>query len=343
MPNLNTISISGYHMREAGATGPQALAFTLSDGIAYVQLGVDAGLNVDDFVSRFTFLSLSGSMEMFKEIALQRAARRIWAKIMKERFGSKDPRNWLYRSNAWGNQGYYSCTAQRPLNNLTRAVIGGIAGALSGGNPSVNPPYDEALGLGWSLEAVQLTEDARRIIQYEAGLNDVIDPLAGSYYVEALTDQMEQQTWDLISKVDAMGGAVAAIEKGLYQQEIARSAFEYQKDVETGKKIVVGVNRFTGENELEVLTSRLVAYPYDPEKRARAEERQLAVLAKVKKERDNAQVKACLRRLEDAARDESVNLLPLILESVKAYATVGEMCGVLRRVFGEYQAFTMGA
>ena len=343
MPNLNTISICGYHMREAGATGPQALAFTLANAIAYVQLGVDAGLKVDDFVGRLTFLSLSGSMEMFKEIALQRAARRIWAKIMKEGFGSKDPRNWLYRSNIWGNQGYYSCTAQRPLNNLARAVIGGVAGALSGGNPSVTPPYDEALGLRWSLEAVQLAEDARRILQYEARLCDVIDPLSGSYYVEALTDQMEREARDIIDKIDALGGAVVAIEKGFYQQEIARSAYHYQKEVETGQRTIVGVNRFTGENELEVLTSRLVAHPYDPARRAEAEKRQLANLARVKSERDDAQVKACLRQLEDAARDEMVNLLPLLLEAVKSYATVGEMCGVLRRVFGEYQAFTMGA
>jgi methylmalonyl-CoA mutase N-terminal domain/subunit len=341
MPSFSTMSICGYHIREAGATGPQALAFTLCNAMAYVQLGVDAGLNVNDFVGRFTFLNLSGSMEMFKEIALQRAARRVWAKIMKEKFGAKDPRSWLYRTDVWARQGYYSCTAQRPLNNLTRAVIGGIAGALSGGNPSVDPPYDEALGLGWSLEATQLAEDASRIIQYEAGLCDVIDPLAGSYYVEALTDQIEDETWDIINKVEAMGGAVAAIEKGFYQQEIARSAYQYQKEVETGEMTVVGVNRFTGENELEVLTARLVADPYDPAKRAEAEERQLANLARVKKERDNAQVKACLRRLEDAARDETVNLLPLFVEAVKAYATVGEVCGVLRTVFGEYQPFTM--
>jgi methylmalonyl-CoA mutase N-terminal domain/subunit len=160
--------------------------------------------------------------------------------------------------------------------------------------------------------------------------------------VEALTDEMERETWDIINKVDAMGGAVAAIEKGFYQQEIARSAYQYQKEVETGERIIVGVNRFTGENELEVLTSRLVAHPYDPSKRAEAEERQLANLARVKKERDNAQVKACLRRLEDAARDETADLLSPLLEAVKAYATVGEMCGVLRRVFGEYRGFTMG-
>ena len=341
MPAFSTMSISGYHIREAGATGPQTLAFTLAHAMAYVQLGVDAGLKVDDFVSRFTFLNLSGGMEMFKEIALQRAARRMWAKIMKERFGAKDPRSWLYRTDVWARQGCYSLTAQRPLNNLARTVIGGIAGALSGGNTSVDPPYDEALGLGWSLEATQLAEDASRILQYEARLSDVTDPLAGSYYVEALTDQVEQETWDIINKIEAMGGALAAIEKGFQQQEIARSAYQYQKEVETGQRTIVGVNRFTGENELEVLTARLVALPYDPAKRDEAEKRQLANLAKVKRERDNAQVQACLRRLEDAARDETVNLLPLLLEAVKAYATIGEMCGVLRQVFGEYTPFTM--
>lgn len=337
MPSMNTISICGNHIREAGATGPQTLALVISNLNAYIQLGVEAGLDVDTFVPRFSANHMSGSMEFFKEVALQRATRRLWARTIKERFGAKNPRTCLYRPSQWARQGDHSCTVQRPLNNFTRAVIGGIAGALSGGNPGVVPPYDEPLGLGWSLEALQLNEDARRIIQYEAGLCDVTDPLAGSYYVESLTDQIEHEAEEIIAQIDKMGGIAAAIESGFVQREISRSAYEYQRQVETGERVVVGVNAFTDEHELEVQTTRLVAYPYDPEKRARAEERQLANLKEVKRNRNNQEVKQSLKRLEQAAKDESVNLMPLILESVKAYATVGEICGVLRGVFGEYQ------
>ena len=337
MPLMNTVSICGNHMREQGATAAQTLAFTICNLIAYIQLGVDAGLDVDKFVPRFSANHLSGSMEFFKEIALQRATRRLWARIIKERFGAKNPRTYLYRPSQWARQGDYSCTVQRPLNNFTRAIIGGIAGALSGGNPGVVPPYDEALGLGWSREALQLNEDARRIIQYEAQLCDVLDPLAGSYYVESLTDEIEQEAVAIIDQVDAMGGAVAAIESGFIQQEISRSAYEYQRQVENGERIIVGLNAFTDEHELEVLTNRIVPYPYDAEKRAQAEERQIANLAEVKRNRDNKEVAVTLRRLEEAAKDEKQNLIPLMLEAVKAYATVGEICAVLRGVFGEYQ------
>jgi len=316
------------------------VALTLANAIAYVQLGIDAGLEVDEFMPRFTFLALGGSMDFFKEIARARATRRMWAKIMRERFGAKNPRSWMLRGAGGAMIGFISTTAQRPLNNLTRAVIGGVASALSGGPGMVIPPYDEPLGLGWSLEAQQLSTDAARIIQYEAKLCDVLDPLAGSYYIEALTDEIEAEAWDLIHKIDSMGGAVAAIEKGFYQQEIAKSAYQFQKEIESGERVVVGVNRFLGEHELEVSTTRLVEHPYDPVKRAQAEEKQIQSLKKVKKERDNDVVGACLRRLKEAARDESVNLIPPILEAVKAYASVGEMCHVLREVFGGYQIYT---
>lgn len=337
IPLMNTISICGNHMREQGANAPQTLAFTICNLITYIQLGVDAGLDIDKFVPRFSANHLSGSMEFFREIALQRATRRLWAKTIKERFGTKDPRTCLYRPSQWARQGDYTCTVQRPLNNFTRAVIGGIAGALSGGNPGVVPPYDEPLGLGWSLEALQLNEDARRIIQYEAQLCDVIDPLAGSYYVEALTDEVEHQAEEIIAKIDAMGGMAAAIENGFVQREISRSAYEYHKQVESGQRIIVGVNAFTGEHELEVLTNRLVSYPYDPEKRAKAEERQIANLTEVKRNRNNRKVKEALKRLKEGAKDEKINLIPPILEAVKEYATMGEICDVLRSVFGEYR------
>lgn len=339
MPLMNIISICGYHMREAGATRVQSLAFTISNAIAYVQLGVDAGLDVNAFVPRFTFLTFSGSLEMFKEIALRRAARRMWARIMRDRFKAKNPRTWVFRDTGGTMAGYYTMTAQRPLNNLTRAVIGGVAAALSGDIPSCEPPYDEPLGLGWSLEAQQLSEDASRIIFHEARLCDVIDPLAGSYYIEALTDQTEEEAWEIINRIEAMGGSTAAIEKGYIQQEIAKSAYLYQKEIEKGERVVVGVNKFIGENELEVTTTRLVPHPYDPKKRAEAEKRQLANLAEVKRKRNHSKVKTTLRCLEEAAQEEKVNLIPPILEAVKAYATVGEMCGVLRKTFGEYQGY----
>ena len=343
LPLMNTISICGYHMREAGATGPQVLAYTFSNAIAYVQLGIDAGLDVDVFLPRFTFLNFGGSMELFKEIAVNRAGRRMWAKIVRERFGSKNPRCWILRQVAAGGSGEATKTVQRPLNNFTRAVLGGVASALSGGVPFTGFPYDEPLGLGHSLEGWQLNIDAMRIMTLEAKLCEVTDPLAGSYYVESLTDQVEEEAWREIEKIDAMGGAAAAIEKGYMQREITKSAYQFQRALETGERVIVGVNQFTGEQELEVLPSRLVEHPYDPQKRASAEEKQIAKLAGVKRERDNESVQACLNRLDEAARDEEVNLIPPILEAVKAYATLGEMCHVLRGVFGEYQAYNVAA
>lgn len=337
MPLMNTISICGNHLREQGATAAQALAFMICNLIAYIQLGVDAGLNVDEFVPRFSANHLGGSTEFFQEIALQRATRRLWARTIKERFGAKNPRTCLYRPSQWARQGDYTCTVQRPLNNLTRAVIGGIAGALSGGNPGVVPPYDEPLGLGWSQEALQLNEDARRIIQYEARLCDVIDPLAGSYYVESLTDEIEHEAEGIIARIDSMGGVAPAIQSGFIQREIARSAYEYQKQVESGERVIVGVNAFTDEHELEVRTNRLVPYPYDAAKRAQAEERQLASLKELRSNRNNQEVAGALKQLKETAHDEAVNLIPPILEAVKTYATLGEICDVLRSVFGEYR------
>src|SRR3990172_7256993 len=338
-PLLNLTSISGYHMREAGASREQTLAFTMSNAISYLQVGVDAGLDVDTFVSRFTFNTLSGSMEVLKEICVRRASRRIWAKIVRERFGAKNPRNWILREAGGFLSGAWTSTSQRPMNNLTRAVIGGVAGALVGYIPSVEPPYDEPLGLGWSVEAQQLAEDAARIIQYETRLTEVTHPLAGSYFIESTTDRIEKDTWEILKKVEEFGGSVGAIEKGYIKRAIAQSAYEYQKKLETGAEMVVGVNSFTGEQELEVLPNRMVPYPYDASKRAQAEERQLAKLKKVKKERDNARVKKLLAQLEEAAHDEKTNLMPLTVEAVRAYATIGEVSGSLKKVFGEYSSY----
>ncbi|MFC1921489.1 methylmalonyl-CoA mutase family protein [Chloroflexota bacterium] len=339
LPLLNPISISGYHMREAGATSVQALAFTLSNAITYVQLGVDAGLDVDSFVNRFTFNTLSGSMEILKEICARRASRRMWAKIMKERFGSKNQRNWTLREAGGFLTGAWTSTSQRPMNNLTRAVIGGVAGALAGYIPSVEPPYDEPLGLGWSIEAQQLSEDAARIIHWESKLSEVTDPLAGSYYIEATTDQIEKEAWDIINKIDGMGGSLGAIENGYMQRAVAQSAHEYQKKLESGEEIVVGVNAFTGEQEIEVMPNRLIPYPYDATKRAEAEEKQVKKLAGIRKQRDNKKVESILKQIEAAAADEQVNLMPLTIEAVKAYATIGEISGAMKKVFGEYSGY----
>jgi methylmalonyl-CoA mutase N-terminal domain/subunit len=337
LPLLNPISICGYHIREAGATAAQTMAFTFSDAIAYVQLGIDAGLDVDEFIRRFTFLNFSGSMDFFLEIARARAARRIWARIMKERFKAKNPRNWVISGLGVAVEGRYCYTTQRPLNNLARGIIMGVAAALSGGRPSGGVAYDEPLGLGHSYEATQLSMDAARIMRYEAKLGDVIDPLAGSYYVESLTDHVEAETLEIMDKIESMGGAVEAIKRGWMQREVAKSAYQFQKEVESGKRVIVGVNRFTGDTELKVTTSRLVPHPYDPKKREDAEDRQLANLAKIKRERDNREVQSTLKELHKAAKNEKENLIPYFLDCVKAYATLGELCDILRDVFGEWE------
>ena len=337
VPNVNITSMGGFHIREAGATREQDLAYSMAIGAAYLQEGVNAGLDVDDFAPRFSFNAFGGSMDFFKEIAFHRAARRMWAKVVKEKFGAKNERSMLLRMAATAHCGRVNCSAKRPLNNLTRSIVGGIAAALSGGPPNCNPPFDEPLGLGWSLEAIQLSEDAARILQNEARLTDVMDPLAGSYYVESLTDQIESAAWAEFDKIHSMGGVVKAIESGYLQREVARSAYERQKRLEEGQDFIIGVNCYTGESELEVQTTRLVAHPYDPERRENAEKVQIERLKGVKKSRDSRKVAELLKKLKGEAAREEVNLFPTLIECVKAYTTLQEMCDVLREVFGEYQ------
>jgi methylmalonyl-CoA mutase N-terminal domain/subunit len=337
MPLMHPISITGYHYRESGASREQTLAFTLADAIAYAETATAAGLDVNQFLPRFSFLNFSGSLEMFKEIALRRAARRMWAKITRERLKAENPKNWIMREVGNNMAGNYTATVQRPLNNIIRAAIGGIAAALSGDIPTCHPPYDEPLQLGHSLEALQLADDSARIIMHEARLCDVIDPLAGSYYVESLTDEIEEKAWAIINKINEIGGMVCAIEAGWVQRQIAASSYQYQKEIETGKRIIVGVNEFVGPDEIEVLTTRAVPDLYDPVKRASAEERQMDNLAQVKRERDNQAAKAALARLKEAAMDETVNIIPPLMEAVKTYATVGEICATLKEVFGSYE------
>lgn len=341
MPGGQPVQFCGDHMREAGATADQTLGFALSNAIAYVQTLTDAGLDVDDFGPRLTFLYFKGSIEIFREIALQRAARRMWAKIMRERFKANNPESWQLRSYYGVAMKYSDTTSQRVLNNLARSLVCAVASLLSGGDGELRPPFDEPLGLGHSLEALQLKRDAERILREEAKLGSVIDPFAGSYFMESLTDEVEAKAWEIIQKIDAMGGAAASIESAYLQREIARSAYEEQKRLEAGEKVLVGVNKYLGEEELQVTVTRTVAHPYDPTKRESAEKKQLASLQRVKEERDSKKVAQCLRDLKEAAPDEDTNLVPVMVEAAKAYATLGEMCGTLREVFGEYQRWTI--
>ncbi|MFA5079509.1 MAG: methylmalonyl-CoA mutase family protein [Dehalococcoidia bacterium] len=336
--SMNINQLGGYHIRGAGATREQDLAYSMANMVAYVEEGLKAGLDVDDFTQKFTVNAFGGSMEFFKEIAFQRAARRLWARTLKERFGAKKERSMLLRqAGLYANMGNENCTTQRPLNNLVRSTVGGIASALSGGMPLLYPPYDEPLGLGWSLEASQLAQDGFRILQYESKLTEVMDPLAGSYYVESLTSEIEDAARLELDKITEMGGAVACVENGYMQRAIAKSAYERQKRIESGEDLIVGVNCFVGEGELEVLPTRLVPHPYDPVKRENAEERQIKNLSKIKQSRDNTIVSRLLGELKTKAKDENENLFPHLIECAKAYVTLQEMCDVLREVFGEYQ------
>jgi methylmalonyl-CoA mutase N-terminal domain/subunit len=260
----------------------------------------------------------------------------MYAYILKERFGAKNPKSMIIRQPITAHIGPSDTTMQRPLNNLTRAVVGAVAGALSGGTGAPFPPYDEPLGLGWSLEAQQLMHDAGRILTCEARLLDMADPFAGSYCMEFLTDKIEEEAWEELNKIEEMGGAVAAIENGYMQRQVAKSAYEHQKKVAEGDILIVGVNCFTGENELEVQTTRLVPHPYDPEKRLRAEEHQIASIKEVKRTRDNSKVKMLLSELEKKAKKEEENLTPHLIDCAKAYISLQEVCDVLRDVFGEY-------
>jgi methylmalonyl-CoA mutase N-terminal domain/subunit len=276
-------------------------------------------------------------MEIYQEIAFQRAARRIYARMLKERFGAENPRSMMIRQPITAHIGCSSTTLQRPLNNLTRAVVGGMAAGMSGGMPGVFPPYDEPLGLGHSQEAVQLQIDATRILIYEAKVADVNDPWAGSYFMESLTDEIEADAMKEIEKIESMGGAVAAIENGYMQKAVSKSAYERQKQIERQEVFVVGVNSFDGVNEINVNVNREVEASYDPELLKTAEDRQIQKLEKLKRERDGKAVVSALAALKSHAKDESHNLMPDICECVKNDVTLQEICDVLRDIFGEFQ------
>jgi methylmalonyl-CoA mutase N-terminal domain/subunit len=323
VPKWNTISVSGYHIREAGATAVQELAFTLRDGLEYVQWGVDAGLDVDAFVPQISFF-FNAHSDFFEEIAKYRAARKIWAEAMRGRFGAKNERAWKLRFHS--QTAGVSLTAQQPYNNVVRTALQALSAILGGTNSLHTNSLDEALALP-TAEAATLALRTQQIIAHESGVASVVDPLGGSYFVEKLTRDMEDGALAYFEAIDKMGGMVDAIERGFPQQEIAESSYRFQQAFERREKIMVGVNSFVQENEppIEIL--------YIDESAA---ETQLAKLEKLRKTRDHDAVRRSLERLSAAART-TTNLMPPILDAVRTYATVGEMCDALRAVWGEYE------
>jgi methylmalonyl-CoA mutase N-terminal domain/subunit len=329
MPEWNTISISGYHIREAGATAVQEVAFTFTNAIAYVQAAIDRGLNLDKFAGRLSFF-FAAHNNFFEEIAKFRAARRLWARIMRERFGAKNPASWMLRFHTQTSG--VLLTAQQPYNNIVRVALHALSAVLGGTQSLHTNSFDEAYALP-SDQAVLVALRTQQMIAYESGVVDTVDPLAGSYYVEYLTSEIEEKATRYIEQIDAMGGAVAAIEKGFMQREITESAYRYQKEVENKKRIVVGVNEFLSEEE-EVPVKILQINP-------EIEKKLVERLQQIKKERNSTKVNDALGNLRRAAERENENLMPSVLAAVKEYATLGEICGVLREVFGEYKPSTI--
>lgn len=321
LPNWNTISISGYHMREAGANAVQELAFTFADAIAYVEAAVAVGLKVDDFCPRLSFFFVAQN-DLFEEAAKFRAARRMWATIMRDRFGAKDPRSMMLRFHT--QTAGAALTAQQPDINIVRTTLQALAAVLGGTQSLHVNSRDEALALPTEASA-RLSLRTQQILAHESGVADTVDPLAGSYYVESLTDRLEQEAWDYLKRIDDMGGAIAAIEEGFQAQEINDAAYQYQREIEAEERIVVGVNRFqTDEPPLEGIMR------IDPDQAKLQVER----LTKVKAGRDNGVTEASLKRLGEVARGNE-NTMPALLECVEAYASLGEICDLLRGVFGE--------
>ena len=323
VPKWNTISVSGYHIREAGSTALQELAFTLRDGLEYVQYGVDAGLDVDDFVPRLSFFFNSHS-DFFEEIAKYRAARKLWAEAMKNRFGAKNPRSWQLRFHT--QTAGVSLTAQQPYNNVVRTALQALAAVLGGTNSLHTNSLDEALALP-TKETATIALRTQQIIAHESGVTNVVDPLGGSYFVERLTRDMEEGTLRYWDTIDSMGGMVEAIERGYPQKEIAEASYQFQRAVESREKTIVGVNEFiqTDEKRIEIL--------YIDDSTA---DLQMQRLEELKRTRDNDRVRRTLDALKTGAQG-TANTMPLIIDCVRAYATVGEMCDALREVWGEYE------
>jgi methylmalonyl-CoA mutase N-terminal domain/subunit len=324
LPKMNTISVSGYHIREAGSTAVQELAFTLAHGIAYSQAAIDAGLSPDEFGARLSFF-FNAHNHFFQEVAKFRAARRLWARIMRDRFGATNPKAQALRFHA--QTGGSTLTAQQPENNIVRVAVQALS-AVCGGAQSIHTnAFDEALALP-TEDSVRIALRTQQVLAHEAGGTDSADPLGGAYFVESLTRELEQRAWELIERIDELGGAVAAIEKGFTQHEIEEAAFEHERKVETGEKVVVGVNRFAEAEEESIELHAL-----DPE----AEKRQVERTQRVRAERDAGGAEAALTRLREAARGNE-NLLPAMREALAAMCTVGEICNALREEFGTYDA-----
>lgn len=324
LPRWNPISISGYHIREAGSSAVQELAFTIYDGITYVESTMKRGLKVDDFAQRLSFFFASHN-DFFEEVAKFRAARRIWARLMKERFHVKNPRSMWMRMHVQTSG--CTLTAQQPLNNVTRTTIQALAAVVGGTQSLHTNSFDEALALP-SENAVRVALRTQQIVAHESGATQTIDPLAGAYYIEALTNKMEEKTFEYIRRIDEMGGAIVAIEKGFFQKEIADSAYKYQREIEEMKRTIVGVNDYKIEKEETPIELLRV----DP----KVEKEQLASLYELKQERNKKKVEEVLGKLRRSA-EKNENLMPVIIESVKAYATLGEICEELRQVYGEYK------
>ncbi|MDQ6771793.1 MAG: methylmalonyl-CoA mutase family protein [Candidatus Dormibacteraeota bacterium] len=323
LPSWNTISISGYHIREAGSTAAEEIAFSLADAVAYVQAALAAGLPLDTFAPRLSFF-FNAQMDLFEEVAKYRAARRMWARIVRDRFGAREARSWQMRFHT--QTAGSSLTAQQPLNNVVRTTVEALAAVLGGTQSLHTNSYDEALGLP-SEEAAELALRTQQVIAYESGVPAVADPLGGSYYVEWLTDRVESEALAVMAEIDELGGAVAAIESGWMQRRIADSAYRMQRRVESGERVVVGVNRFQGGDGGELEITRIGP---------RAQSEQAESLGRLRAERDSDLVGRRLGELEAAARG-SDNLMPPLKAALAALATIGECCERLRRVFGEYQ------
>ncbi|HTM20300.1 MAG TPA: methylmalonyl-CoA mutase family protein [Kofleriaceae bacterium] len=325
MPLWNTISISGYHIREAGATAVQELAFTLADGIGYVQLGIDAGLDVDDFGPRLSFF-WDVHNDFFEEVAKFRAARRMWAHIMRDRFKARNPRSMMLRTHA--QTAGVSLMAQQPLNNVARTTLQALAAVLGGTQSLHTNSFDETYALP-TEEAASLALRTQQIIAEESGVAAVVDPLAGSYYVESLTDAMEKAAWDYIDKIDKMGGIVEAVEQGYPQREIARSAYEFQRQVDAGDKKIVGVNAYRDDGEGDRIPTLKIDHA--------PEQGQIERVRALRARRDGAAVDRALAAVRAAMRDPAANVMPPILDAVRAYATLGEICDIFRAELGEHR------
>jgi methylmalonyl-CoA mutase, N-terminal domain len=322
-PRWNIISVSGYHIREAGSTAVQEVAFTLANGIAYVQAALDAGLDVDRFADQISFF-FNAHNNFMEEIAKFRAARRLWARIMRERFGAKDPRSWRLRFHT--QTGGSTLTAQQPHNNIVRVALQALAAVMGGTQSLHTNGYDEALALP-TAEAAKLALRTQQVIAHESGVPDTVDPLAGSYYLETLTDEIEARVEEYLEVIDSMGGMLPAIEIGYVQREIQEAAYRYQQELESGEAVVVGVNRFEEDDDARLELLRL-----DPQ----IEENQRRRLAQLRAERDDERVDAMRCRLSEAAHGAE-NLMPLLVACVEADVTLGEICNTLREAWGEYQ------